>query len=180
MIVRSEDLVHWETVTVADLSSVKSGATFWEGAVHPLHGDIFAFTTRVQSQDGVVYGTWNASTGELSNLQLVEGGITARPEFFEYKGSTYLFCNTYGPSNVDGYGSVYRATASFYRISPDGASLEYVRSKFVPEGIHYPTFFVAPRCRIYIIYSTDSRRLDHLEARSNIALEKLVIPDPAP
>ena len=180
MIVRSEDLVHWETVTVADLSSVKSGATFWEGAVHPLHGDIFAFTTRVQSQDGVVYGTWNASTGELSNLQLVEGGITARPEFFEYKGSTYLFCNTYGPSDVDGYGSVYRATASFFRISPDGASLEYVRSKFVPEGIHYPTFFVAPRCRIYIIYSTDSRRLDHLEARSNIALEKLVIPDPAP
>ena len=175
MIVRSTDLVRWETVTVADLSGVKPGATWWEGAVHPLEGDLFAFTSRVQSENGVVYGTWNSRTGELANLQLIEGAITARPEFFDYKGNTYLFCNTLGPSDVEGYGSVYRATASFYKLNHDGTSLEYVRSKFVPEGIHYPTFYVEQGSRLYILYSTDSRRLDPREARSNIALEKLFL-----
>lgn len=175
MIVRSRDLVHWETVCIPDLSSLNFGTTFWEGVVHPLYDDIFAFAIRVQSEDGVVYGTWNSATGELSNLQLIEGGITARPEFFEYKGNTYLFCNTYGPSDVEGYGSVYRATASFYKLSPDGTSVGFVRSKSVPEGIHYPSFYVESGRRLYILYSTDSRRLDHLEARSNIAIERLVL-----
>lgn len=188
IIVRSEDLVHWETVAIPDLSPLNFGTTWWEGAVHPLHGDVFAFTARVQSEDGVVYGTWDASTGALSNLQLIEGGITSHPEFFEYKGNTYFFCNTFGPSDVEGYGSVYRSTVSFYKLSPDGSSLEFVRSKFVPEGIHYATFYVEPGHglfgrrrrgdRLYIIYSTDSRRLDHLEGRSNIAIEELAGFDP--
>ncbi len=175
IIVKSSDLVHWETVCIPDLSPVHFGTTFWEGVVHPLYGDIFAFATRVQSEDGVIYGTWNAATGVLDNLQLIEGGITARPEFFEYKGNTYLYCNTYGPSDVEGYGSVYRATASFYKLSKDGTSLEFVRSKSVQEGIHYPSFYVEPGRGLYIIYSTDSRRLDHLEARSNIAIERLAL-----
>ncbi len=178
MVVKSEDLIHWETVAIPDLSQLHCGSAYWEGVLHPLFGDTFAFTARVQSEDGVIYGTWDAATGEFADLRLIEGGITARPEFFEYKGDTYLYCNTYGPSDVEGYGSVYRATASFYKLSPDGKSLTYVRSKFVPEGIHYPTFYVEPgglfrRDRLYIIYSTDSRRLDPLEARSNIALERL-------
>lgn len=173
MIVRTTDLIHWETVAIPSFSSVTSASTFWEGVVRPLHDDIFAFSARLQSEDGVIYGTWNSSTGELSNLQLIEGGITARPEFFEYKGNTYLYCNTYGPSNVEGYGSVYRSTASFYKISKDGASLEFVRKKFVPEGIHYPTFYVDRG--LFIIYSTDSRHLNPHEGRSNIAIERIVL-----
>ncbi len=182
MIIRSEDLIHWETVSIPDLSAIQVGTTYWEGVVHPLREDLFAFAIRIQSENGVIYGTWNATLGEFSNLQLVEGAITARPEFFNYKGDTFLFCNTFGPSEVEGYGSVYRATASFYRISRDGTQLEYIRSKFVPEGIHYPTFYVEPACRflhlgerLFVIYSTDSRRLDPAEARSNIALEHLVL-----
>ena len=178
IIVRSRDLVHWETVCVPDFSAVNYGTTYWEGVVYPLYDDVFAFTARVQSEDGVIYGLWNSDTKELSNLQLIEDGVTARPEFFEYQGSTYLYCNTYGPSQVEGYGSVYRSTASFYKLSSDGTSLEFIRSKFVPEGIHYPTFYVEPgglirKERLFIIYSTDSRRLDPLEGRSNIALERL-------
>ena len=183
MVVRSQDLIHWETVSIPDLSLVRSGATWWEGVVHPLHGDVFAFAARVQSEDGVVYGIWNASTGAFSNLQSIGGGITARPEFFDYMGDTYLSCNTYGPSDVEGYGSVYRATVSFFRLSKDGSAVEFVRSKTVPEGIHYPSFYVEPGRRpfrrnragdkLYVIYSTDSRHLDPLEARSNIALERL-------
>ena len=181
IIVRSTDLVHWDTVCIPDFSAVNFGTTFWEGVFHPLYDDIFAFAARVQSEDGVIYGTWNSATHVLDNLQLVDGAITARPEFFEYRGDTYLYCNTFGPSKEEGYGSVYRATASFYRLSPDGTSLTKVRSKFVPEGIHYPSFYVEPgRCfrsdRLYIIYSTDSRRLDASEARSNIAIEQLVLP----
>ena len=189
MIVRSKDLVHWETAAVADLSSVPVGISYWEGAVYPLHDDIFAFTIRIQSENGVIYGTWNATTGALADLRCIEGSITARPEFFSYRGSTYLFCNTFGPSEVEGYGSVYRATGSFYKISPDGATLQPVRTKSVPEGIHYPTFYTEPGCRLfprchlgerlYILYSTDARRLDPFEARSNIALERLVLRDPS-
>ena len=185
IIVRSEDMIHWQTVTVADLSPVHFGTTFWEGVIHPLHDDLFAFATRVQSDDGVIVGTWNLLTGELSHLRLVEGGITARPEFFDYKGDTYFYCNSFGPSEVKDYGSVYRATASFYKVSRDGDELEFVRSKFVPEGIHYPSFYVeaggpfrrSSRSgdRLYILYSTDSRRLDASEARSNIALERIVL-----
>ena len=181
MIIRSSDLVNWETVSVADLSAVHFGIAYWEGVVHPLHGDTFAFATRVQSEDGVIYGTWDAATGELSNLQLIEGAITAHPEFFEYKGNTYLFCNTYGPSETEGYGSVYRATASFYKLSKDGTGLEFVRAKSVPEGIHYPTFYIGrehglfSRKHLYILYSTDTRRLDNQQARSNIAIERLAL-----
>ena len=100
----------------------------------------------------------------------------------QYEGETYLYCNTFGPSNVEGYGSVYRSTCSFYKLSPDGRELTFVRSKFIPEGIHYPTFYVERQgfpCRgerLYIIYSTDSRRLDPSEGRSNIALEQIVMP----
>jgi len=177
IVVRSTDMIHWETVSIPDLSPLNCGTSWWEGAVHHLHDDVFAFTTRVQGNDGVVYGTWNSSTGEFSNLQLIEGGITAHPEFFDYKGNTYLFCNIYGPSNVEGYGSVYRATSAFYKLSPDGSTLEFIKKKFVPEGIHYPTFYVEPgflhNDRLYMLYSTDSRRLDHNEGRSNIALEQL-------
>lgn len=180
MIIRSTDLIHWETVSIPVLSPNQYGITFWEGVVLPLYDDIFAFTDRIQSRDGVIYGLWNLATGEMSSLQEIEGGITAHPEFFEYGGDTYLYCNTYGPSDVDGYGSVYRSTASFFKLGPDGTSLEYVRSKFVPEGIHYPAFYVerGPLCSrdcLYIIYSTDSRRLDPLEGRSNIAIESLVL-----
>lgn len=174
IIVRSRDLVHWESVCIPDFSSVGLGTTFWEGVVHPLRGDVFAFAIRVQSENGVIYGTWNSATGVLSNLRLVDGAITARPEFFDYKGSTYLSCNTSGPSEVEGYGSVYRATTSFYKVSDDGSSLEFVRSKSVPEGIHYPTYYVE-RGRLFILYSTDSRRLDPREARSNIAIEQIVL-----
>lgn len=181
-IVRSKDLVNWETLCVPDFSPVGRGTGYWEGAVHHLHDSIFAFTARVQTEDGVIYGLWDAETGKLDNLRLVEGGITARPEFFQYEGETYLYCNTFGPSNVEGYGSVYRSTCSFYKLSPDGRDLTFVRSKFVPEGIHYPTFYVERQgfpCRgerLYIIYSTDSRRLDPSEGRSNIALEQIVMP----
>lgn len=185
IIVRSEDMIHWHTVNVADLSPVHFGTTYWEGVIHPLHDDLFAFATRVQSEDGIIVGTWNLSTGELSHLRLIEGGITARPEFFDYKGDTYFYCNSFGPSEVKDYGSVYRAIASFYKVSRDGDELEFIRSKFVPEGIHYPSFYVEAgdclRCsshrgdRLYIIYSTDSRRLDASEARSNIALERIVL-----
>jgi len=110
----------------------------------------------------------NQNNDEEEDVQILQ-------PIFDYKGNTYLFCNTLGPSDVEGYGSVYRATASFYKLNHDGTSLEYVRSKFVPEGIHYPTFYVEQGSRLYIIYSTDSRRLDPLEARSNIALEKIFL-----
>lgn len=185
MVVRSRDLVRWETVGIPDPSSLPLGNSYWEGVVHPLHGDTFAFAIRVQNEHGVIYGTWNAATGAFSHLQAIEGGITARPEIFKYKGDTYLYCNTFGPSEVEGYGSVFRATVSFYRLSADGASLAFVRSKTVPEGIHYATFYVEPgrgllrrsraRDRLCIIYSTDARRLNPAQARSNIALEELTL-----
>ena len=185
MVVRSRDLVRWETVGIPDLSPLHLGNSYWEGAVHPLHGDTFAFAIRVQDEQGVIYGTWNAATGAFSHLQAVKDGITARPEIFEYKGNTYLYCNTFGPSEVEGFGSAFRATVSFFRITGDGASLAFVRSKTVPEGIHYATFYVEPgrgwlwripaRDRLCIIYSTDARRLNLVQARSNIALEELTL-----
>ena len=185
MVVRSRDLVRWETVGIPDLSHLHIGNCYWEGVVHPLHGDLFAFAIRVQDENGVIYGTWDASTGAFSNLQAIEGGITARPEIFEYKGNTYLYCNTFGPSELEGGGSVFRATVSFYRISEDGLSLSFVRAKSVPEGIHYATFYVEPgrrwfwhvpaRDRLCIVYSTDTRRLNLVHARSNITLEELTL-----
>lgn len=175
MIVRSRDLIHWETVSIPDFSSVCSADTFWEGVVRPLHDIVFAFTARLQSEDGVLYGLWNSETGCFSDLQLIEGGITARPEFFEYKGRTYLYCNVYGPSSVEGYGSVYRSTSAIYKLSRDGRSIKRIRSKFIPEGIHYPTFYSEPDGSLYIIYSTDSRQLNPNEGRSNIAIERLAL-----
>ena len=96
-----------------------------------------------------------------------------------------MYCNTFGPSELEGGGSVFRATVSFYRISEDGSSLSFVRAKSVPEGIHYATFYVEPgrrwfwhvpaRDRLCIVYSTDTRRLNLVHARSNIALEELTL-----
>ena len=63
--------------------------------------------------------------------------------------------------------------------------LSIFRLSVAAEGIHYATFYVEPgrgwlwripaRDRLCIIYSTDARRLNLVQARSNIALEELTL-----
>ena len=174
MIIRSYNLTDWETVAIPNLTSLPRGQSFWEGSVFPLKNGLFAYTARLQNEDGVVFGLWNPATGQFSHLQLVPDAIVSRPELFEFRGEVYLACNIHGPSDVEGYGSVYRATCAFFRINPDEGSLERVRTKTVAEGIHYFTFY-SWRGNLYMVYSTDSRRLNAREARSNIALERIVL-----
>lgn len=174
IVIRSANLIDWETIAIPDFSSLPKGNTFWEGSVCPIDNGLFAFTARIQNEDGVIFGLWNPETGKFSNLQLVPNAIVSRPEFFEFRGDVYLACNVHGPSSVEGYGSVYRATCAFFRINPKNYTLEQVKIKKVDEGIHYFTFY--NWCRnLYMVYSTDSRRLNSREARSNIAVEMIIL-----
>lgn len=174
IVIRSDNLTDWVTAGIPDFSGLLKGKAFWEGVVHPLGGSLFAFATRIQSEDGAVFGLWNSETGEFSNLQLIPDAITARPEFFEFNGETYLAANIYGPSSAEGYGAVYRSTCAFFRINREDWSLEQVKTKQVVEGIHYFTFYNY-RHDLYMVYSTDARRLDAGEARSNIAVERIFL-----
>ena len=175
LVMKSSDFYHWETVAIPDVSDKFPGNSFWEAVVYPLDGDIFGFAVRFQNCQGCVYGQWNVATGEFTNIEEIPESITARPEFFTWKGDNYLCVNVDGASSVEGYGSVFRATCRFFRIDPDSYELTPVKTKFVAEGIHYYTFY-EERGSLYMIYSTDARRLDCAEARSNIAVEKLSLP----
>lgn len=175
LVMKTSDFYHWETVAIPDVSDKFPGCSFWESVVYPLDGDIFGFVSRFQNRLGCVYGQWNAATGEFANIDVIPESITARPEFFTWKGENYLCVNVNGASTVDGYGSVFRATCRFYRIDPKDYTLTPLKTKFVPEGIHYYTFY-EEKGGLYMIYSTDSRRLDCNEARSNIAVERIFLP----
>ncbi|MCQ2142527.1 MAG: hypothetical protein MJY56_00505 [Bacteroidales bacterium] len=175
LVMKTTDFYNWETVAIPDMSEKYPGYSFWEAVVYPLDGDIFGFSARFQNKQGCVYGQWNAATGEFMNIDTIPESIIARPAFFTWKGDNYLCVNVNGASLIDGYGSVYRATCRFYRIDPEDYSLIPLKTKFVPEGIHYYTFY-KERGGLYMIYSTDSRRLDCAEGRSNIAVERIFLP----
>lgn len=167
------DFVNWKTVAIPDLSAKFPGDAFWEAVVHPIKGDIYGFSMRFQTQtSGALYGIWNARTGEFSNIEAIDKSFIARPAFFDYKGETYLCVNIWGSGNTPGYGTVWRATCRFFRIDRKDFSLVPVRTKHVPEGIHYYTFYTE-NGKLYMIYSTDSRHLDCEEAKNNIAIERI-------
>lgn len=175
LVIKTTDFYNWETVAIPDVSERFPGFSFWESTVYPLGGDIFGYSARFQNQHGCVYGQWNAATGEFMNIDFIPDAVIARPAFFTYRGENYLVVNINGASVIDYYGYVFRATCRFYRIDKKDYSLIPVKTKFVPEGIHYYTFY-KEKGKLYMIYSTDARRLDCSEARSNIAVERILLP----
>jgi len=175
LVLKTTDFYNWETVAIPDVSDKFPGFSFWESVVYPLGGDIFGYSARFQNQQGCVYGQWNAATNEFTGIDFIPDAVIARPAFFTWKGDNYLCVNINGASVIDYYGYVFRATCRFYRIDKEDYSLIPVKTKFVPEGIHYYTFY-KERGKLYMIYSTDSRRLDCSEARSNIAVERIFLP----
>jgi len=175
IVVKTTDFYNWESVAIPDVAESYPGDSFWEAVVHPVKGDTYAYAMRFQTvTGGVCYGTWNSKTGNFANLKDIPESFIARPAFFDYKGDTYLCSNVWGNSTIEGYGTVWRATCRFYRISRKDFSLIPVKTKFVPEGIHYYTFYTE-NGKLYMLYSTDTRRLDCDEARSNIAIAKITL-----
>lgn len=174
LVMKTTDFYNWETAAIPDVSDKFPGCSFWESVVFPLKGDIFGYAARFQNRQGCIYGQWNAATGEFSNIDIIPGSITARPAFFRWKGNNYLCVNVEGASETEGYGSVFRATCRFFQIDGNDFSLIPTRDKHVTEGIHYYTFY-KERGHLYMLYSTDARRLDCTEARSNIAVERITL-----
>lgn len=172
LIIKSEDLINWTSVAVPDLSHLTSRT--WEGTVAVVEaGKMFAFAIRNAASAGILYGLFNVETNTFDPISKIPGSITTRPEFFEWKGDLYLAINIGGTITTPNYGSVVRATMKIFKIN--GAILTDVFTKVVKEGIHYFTFQNYNDEHLYIAYSTDVRRLNNTQARSNTSMEELFL-----
>lgn len=172
LIIKSTDLINWTSVATPNLSTLTSKT--WEGTVAVIEsGKTFAFAIRNAVQQGIFYGTFNVETNTFSSFVKVPNSITTRPEFFHWKGDLYLAVNIEGSVTTQNYGTVVRATMRIFKVS--NGVLSPVLTKSVKEGIHYFTFINYNDEKLYIAYSTDVRRLDYTQARSNTAMEEISI-----
>ena len=168
LIVRSRNLKDWESVAVTP--NLEQGATMEHDTAELAPGKWISAWR--QEQLGCVYSAvYDVQSQTWSQPQKVPDSIAVKPYLFRYKGVNYLAANISGTVTTDGYKAV-RATLAIFSIGQDG-SLTKVKTIVNPTGCHYVQTFEDGLGRLYLVYSTDERKLDATQCRSNIAFDLL-------
>lgn len=173
LVVRTKDLLNWESVlTTPDL---RKGYT-WEHEIFELVPGRKWFSAWRQERLGNVWSAvYDVETKTWTKPAMVPGSIAVKPYLFRHQGVGYLATNLRGPIATVGYGNAWRATLGIFRIAEDGA-LTRVKTVVRPTGCHYVQTFEDGEGRLYLVSSTDERKLDATQCRSNIAFDRLALP----
>jgi len=168
LIVRSPDLVHWESVSA---KKQFDGNGVWNSGLFEISNGKMLLTMRVNGQ-GIYKGTYDIANNVWSPFTKIPGTLEARPFIFKYNDKTYMACNIEGSMYTEGYGTIARASLGVFEISDD-LSLNLVYTKKRRNGINYPTFLNI-YSDLYIIYTTDDRYINDIQVPcNNINCEKV-------
>lgn len=175
LVVRSRNLTDWESVlTTPDLHQ---GATMEHDTAELAPGKWISAWR--QERLGCVYtSVCDVRTKTWSRPEKIPDSIAVKPYLFRHRGKTYLATNVAGTLTTGSYRAV-RATLAIFEVSGEGV-LKRVKTVTNPTGCHYVQTFEDGIGRLYLVYSTDERKLDASQGRSNIAFERLDLPEIRP
>ena len=168
LIVRSQNLTDWESV--AATPCLNKGPTM-EHDTAELEPGKWVSAWRQEKLGCTYWAIYDVKTKTWTTPRKVPNSIAVKPYLFRYRGVNYLAANISGTVTTDGYKAV-RATLGIFSIGSDG-TLTQVKTIANPTGCHYVQTFEDDRGRLYLVYSTDERRLDATQCRSNIAFDLL-------
>lgn len=169
LVLRSENLRDWTSVLATP--DLRKGWT-WEYEIFELSMGTWMCAWRQEKLGSVWTATYDVASKTWSKPTKVENSIAVKPYLFRYRGVNYLATNLKGPVTTPGYGTAVRATLGVFRIGEDGLP-KLVRKIVRPTGCHYVSTVEDDRGRLFLCYSTDERKLDATQCRSNIACEQL-------
>lgn len=172
LVLRSENLVDWTSVLATpDLH----GGRTWEYEIFELSAGRWMSAWRQEDLGSVWTATYDVAAKTWSRPVKVENSIAVKPYLFRHRGANYIATNVRGPVTTPGYGTAVRATLGVFRIGEDGLP-RMVKKIVRPTGCHYVSTIEDDAGRLFLCYSTDERKLDATQCRSNIACEPLDLP----
>jgi hypothetical protein len=177
LLIRSSDLINWESVAVNQglIDLFGEGGSFYsfENEIAELSNGVLAVACRVEGKGNIYYMTYDITNDEWSVPVIVPNTITTKPRMFHYNNKLYLNVNMNNSITTPGYGTQTRATLGIFEVSSDSVTLvKVIENK---TGIHYTWTAIDFDGNLYLCFSEDRRYLNASQGRSDIGIMKLVI-----
>ena len=177
LLIRSSDLINWESVAVNQglIDLFGEGGSFYsfENEIAELSNGVLAVACRVEGKGNIYYMTYDITNDEWSVPVVIPNTILTKPRMFHYNNKLYLNVNMNNSITTPGYGTQTRATLGIYEVSSDGVTLvKMIENK---TGIHYTWTAIDFDGNLYLCFSEDRRYLNASQGRSDIGIMKLVI-----
>lgn len=170
LILKSSDLESWSVVTYYPVTLAQiDGNWTWEISLEEISQGVLVAAARIQGI-GVTIAKYTISSGIWGTITSTPL-IATRPFIFKDNGEFYLIGNISGSVTTPDYGTVARATTGIYKINSD-LTLTQKDTVVVAEGCHYAEA-VRVYDKIYLLYTTDSKRLDSTYVETNIGIKDI-------